>query len=147
MLENKSLVETIRTFFCTCPFLKDGAIHVDYLGTRPTEYSIDAVPAKKELKSYIDGSALCQFNFTFSSVEEYGADLNGNLANSGFYENFSFWLKGKSEAGELPPLGGERQAVRMETEGNGFIFDVRENTARYQIQCRLIYFQGGEKSK
>lgn len=141
----RSIIEMIREFFCTYPLLKDGVIHVDYLGICPTEYSIDGVPAQKEIKSYIDGSAICQFVFTFGSVEEYGNDVDINLANSGFYENFATWLGEKSKKKELPDLGDSRQPLRIEAEGDGYVIDTRENIARYQIQCRLIYFQKGEE--
>ncbi|NCC14904.1 MAG: chloramphenicol resistance protein [Clostridia bacterium] len=142
---DKSLTEQMREFLFACPFLKDGVIHVDYLGICPTEYSIDAVPAKKNVKAYIDGSALCQFVFTFGSVEEYGADVDTNLANSGFYENFAAWLKEKSKKKELPSLENGRQALRIEAESEGYVIDARENMARYQIQCRLTYFEKGEE--
>lgn len=144
-MEHKSLTEQVREYLFSCPFLKDGVIHVDYLGIRPTEYSIDGVPAKKEIKAYIDGSALCQFVFTFGSVEEYGSDVDINLANSGFYENFALWLRGKTQKKELPDLGAKRQALRIEAEGEGYVIDTRENMARYQIQCRLIYLEKGEE--
>lgn len=142
-MENKSLTELIRTYLFSCPFLKDGVIHVDYLGVRPTEYSIDGVPAKKEIKSYIDGSALCQFVFIFGSVEKYGMEVDTNLANSGFYQNFAIWLKEKTRKKELPFLGSNRDALRMEAEGEGYVIDARESVARYQIQCRLIYLEKG----
>lgn len=142
-MENKSITQAMREFFCSCPLLKEGAIHVDYLGIRPTEYSIDSVPAKKEVKSYIDGSALCQFVFTFGSVEEYGSDVEINLENSGFYENFVVWLNEKSRKKELPALENGREALRIEAESEGYVIDTRENMARYQIQCRLLYFEKG----
>ena len=146
-MENKSLIRAIREFFCTCPFLKDGAIHVDYIGICPTEYSIDSVPAKKEVKAYIDGSALCQFVFTFGSVEVYGSDVEINLENSGFYENFVAWLKEKSQKKELPLLENGREALRIEAESQGYVIDAGENMARYQIQCRLLYFEKGVEER
>ncbi|WMI80352.1 hypothetical protein [Anaerotignum sp. MB30-C6] len=144
-METKSLKEFIREYLISCPFLKDGVFHVDYLGICPTEYSIDGVPAKKEIKTYIDGSALCQFVFTFGSVEEYGCDVDTNLGNSGFYEKFATWLKEKSRIKQLPYLGNMREPLFIEAENEGYVTDARENVARYQIQCRLIYFEKGEK--
>jgi hypothetical protein len=35
-----SIIESIRTFFLTCPFLHDGRVNVDYLGEEMS-YSID----------------------------------------------------------------------------------------------------------
>ena len=118
---------------------------MDYLGVHPTEYSIDCVPAKKEVKAYIDGSALCQYVFTFGSVEKYGSDVETNIENSGFYENFVGWLKEKSLKKELPSLGCGRNALGIEAESEGYVIDARENVARYQIQCRLLYFERGVK--
>lgn len=143
-METKSLTEFVREYILSCPFLKSGAFHVDYLGICPTEYSIDGVPTKKEIKTYIDGSALCQFVFTFGSVEEYGSDVETNIQNSGFYEKFAMWLKQKTQKKELPYLGSEREALRIEAENEGYVIDTHENAARYQIQCRLIYFEKGE---
>ena len=32
MHAESSIIESIRTFFLTCPFLHDGRVNVDYLG-------------------------------------------------------------------------------------------------------------------
>lgn len=79
-----SIIESIRTFIRTCPLLKDGRLNVDYLGNKPTEYTIDGVPTSTVIKRYTDGAALKQYAFIFGSREYYGEDTLKNIENSSF---------------------------------------------------------------
>ena len=138
-----SIIEAVRSYVCTCPLLKDGAIHVDYLGDLPSEYTIDGVPTSSIVKFYADGGALKQFTFIFASREYYGEDTLNNIANSNFYEEFAAWLDVQSSAGVLPVLDEGRIAQRIEAISTGYLFDGTAGNARYQIQCRLTYYEGG----
>ena len=138
---NQFLVEALRTFIVECPFLSDGRVNVDYRGVSPTEYSIDGTPVEKIVKRYIDGSSIRQFAFVFGSVERYGMDVLANIQNSGFYEDFSEWLDKRTRAKRLPDLGKGRDAISISAQSTGYLFDNGDDTARYQVQCRLIYFQ------
>ncbi|WMI81844.1 hypothetical protein [Anaerotignum sp. MB30-C6] len=142
-MESKGLIESIREFLLGCPFLKDGVLNVDYLGIAPTEYSVDSIPAKSILKEYINGSSVRQFVFAFGSVEPYGSDVDGNIANSGFYEDFATWMEERNRNKEFPILYGGRNVIEIEAQGAGYVIETSENAARYQIQCRIIYFQEG----
>ncbi len=116
------------------PELKDGCLMVDYLGDKPIEYTVEPVPCDPVYQKYTDGSCIKQFLFIFASREFYGADINQNIENLGFYERFSDWVT----EGELPDLD-ERIPVNMDVVTGGYAFDVDANTARYQIQLRLLY--------
>jgi hypothetical protein len=140
-LEN--LIDSIRRFLLDCPLLKDGVLNVDYLGIAPTEYSVDTLPADPILKEYIDGSSVRQFVFAFGSVEEYGSDVDTNLANSSFYEDFAAWMEQKSRNKEFPLLGGNKTPIEIKAQGSGYLVENTENAARYQVQCRLVYTQKG----
>lgn len=137
------IMEAIRSFIAGCPLLRDGYLHVDYLGADPTEYVIESTPADGVIKQYADGGALKQFVFVFGSREYYGADVIGNLANSAFYEQFAAWLEDQNKTGNLPELGVGRTAQKIETTTTGYLLYGEANTARYQIQCRLTYYEGG----
>lgn len=138
-----SIIESVRTFICTCPFLKDGAINVDYLGDRPTEYTIDGVPTADTVKRYADGGKLKQFTFVFGSREYYGEDTLKNIENSSFYEDFAAWLENQTNLGILPVLAVGKRAQKIEALSTGYMFDGAAGNARYQIQCRLTYYEGG----
>lgn len=75
-----------------------------------------------------------QFLFIFASREYYGQTVRQNIENLAFYEHFSEWI---TEA-ELPDLDG-RIPVSIEVVTGGYAFDSGSNTARYQIQLRLLY--------
>lgn len=136
-----SIVQCVRDFIMKCPFLNEGKINVDYLGLDVTEYSIDAVPAETVIKKYIDGSSERQFLFNFASIEYYGADVIQNIDNSGFYERFAKWLDDMSSSGELPEMPEGTKPIKIEALSSGYMFDSNTDTARYQIQCRLLYYQ------
>lgn len=134
------IIESIRNYILTCPFLGDGRVNIDWLGVEPTEYSIDGTPVEPVVKKYIDGGSLRQFNFVFSSIEYYGQDVINNINNSGFYEDFAAWIEVQNKAGILPKLDNGRKAVRIETLNTGYLFGNSPDRARYQIQCRLVYY-------
>lgn len=136
------IIDSIREYMLACPLLDEfGKINVDYLGVKPTEYTIDSMPTTEIIKSYVDGGKLKQYVFVFGSREYYGPDEIQNIENSGFYEKLSDWFDEQSEKGELPLLEGNKRAVKIEALTTGYLFDASEDNARYQIQARLIYYE------
>ena len=138
-----ALIDSVRTFLCGCPYLKDGVFNVDYLGGNPTEYSVDTLPADPVIKKYVDGSSVRQFVFAFGSVEPYGSDVDNNLANSTFYEDFAAWIDEKNRSKEFPVLDEDKTPIEIQAQGSGYLLENTENAARYQVQCRLVYNQKG----
>lgn len=130
----KTVIECLREHIMKFPDLKDGCLMVDYLGDEPYEYVIETVPCNPIYKKYTDGSCMKQFLFIFASREYYGADINQNIENLAFYESFSDWITD----GELPDLDG-RIPVSLDVLTAGYAFDADSNSARYQIQLRLLY--------
>lgn len=139
------IINSIRTFIRTCPHLQafNGAIrvNVDYLPSETSTYSIEEVPVTPILKKYVDGSTQRQYAFIFTSRESYGDDVMQNISNSGFYENFMHWLEECSINENLPILEENKQAIKIEATTTGYAFQTDVDRARYQIQCRLTYFQ------
>ena len=105
------------------------------------EYSIDPLPCDPVLQRYTDGGAKKQFQFAFTSREEYDQDARINIENSGFYQDFEEWLETQDMAGILPELGENKIPIKVETLNSGYLYDVDEEKARYRIECRLIYRQ------
>lgn len=138
------IIDSIRKYIKTCPHLNEFAegINVDYLDDNATAYSIEEVPCEPIIKRYVDGSSKRQYQFIFASMESYGADVLQNIDNSGFYEDFANWLDEQNSLNNLPKLE-LKEALRIEATTTGYAFQTDVDKARYQIQCRLIYFQGG----
>lgn len=136
-----SIIESIRTYIMECPFLKDGRFNVGYLGYEPCEYTIDSVPASIIIKRYVDGDSLRQFEFIFASREEYNISTVKNMVSSAFYEEFAAWLEKQTADKNLPAMAEGQHPQKIEAVSSGYLFQTGPNTARYQIQCRLTYYQ------
>lgn len=134
------IIESVRNYLLTCPLLNDGRVNIDWLGAEPAEYSIDGSPVNPIVKRYADGGTIRQFNFVFSSVEAYGQDVLNNIENSGFYEDFAEWLEKQNKAKILPEMDNGRKAIGIEALNTGYLFENTVDRARYQIQCRLLYY-------
>ena len=134
------IIESIRNYLLTCPLLNDSRVNIDWLGAETAEYSIDGSPVNPIVKRYADGGTVRQFNFVFSSVEAYGQDVLNNIENSGFYEDFAEWLEKQNKAQSLPKMDNGRKAISIEALNTGYLFENTADRARYQIQCRLLYY-------
>ena len=134
-----SIIEALRSYILTFPELdENGCLLVDYLGNQAIEYSVEAVPCNPVYRQYTDGGSMKQFIFLFASREFYSADVNQCIDNLAFYEKFADWIFENNHAGILPDLDG-REPVSIEVLTGGYAFDADSNTARYQMQLRLLY--------
>ena len=128
-------IDSIRETILTCPFLNGSCVNIDYVGAEMS-YSIDPLPCDPVIKKYIDGGSQRQYQFSFTSKEEYDEDARVNIENSGFCEEFEYWLDK-----QLPELSEGKRPVKFETLNKGYLYDIDGNKAKYRIECRLIYEQ------
>ena len=135
-----SLIDSIRNSILTCPFLQDGRVNVDYIGEE-MGYSIDPLPCDPVVQRYTDGGAKKQFQFAFTSQEEYDQDARINIDNSGFFQSFEEWLEEQNFSDNFPELGTGKIPISLETLNSGYLYDVNGINAKYRIECRLIYTQ------
>ena len=138
------MLEAIRNYLLECPLLSDdGKLGIEYLSNEPINYSIEEVAGYEPIITYyIDGSTVRQLLFSINSREYFGQDdIDTNLANSKFYEDFSNWLETNNKQKNIPELDGNKYATEIRALSSGYVFEVDEGMkkARYRIQCRLIY--------
>ena len=139
-MSNKPIIESLRDYISTFPNLSEGCcLLIDYLGDKAVEYTVEAVPCNPIYKEYVDGGKVKQFLFVFASREYFEADINTCIANLHFYEEFEEWIEDNNEAGTFPDLGENKTTVSIEVLTRGYALSADEETARYQIQLRLIY--------
>lgn len=82
-----------------------------------------------------------QFLFVVASREFFGDKIKQQLDNLSFYGDFSEWLREQTMAGKLPNLGEGRKVMLMEATTSGYAMAAEASMARYQIQCRMEFFQ------
>lgn len=133
------IIESIRDYIYEFPELSENCwLLIDYLGDKAVEYTVEAVPCDPVYKTYVDGEKVKQFLFVFASREYFSADINTCIDNLHFYEKFEEWIEDNNDAGILPDLD-DKIPVSIEVLTRGYVLSADEETARYQIQLRLIY--------
>lgn len=144
---SKTIIEALKEYFEACPLLADSKINVDYLPDKVKasgmECSIDTTPAEEEIQRYVSGSAMCQQVFVIRTQNSYGPDTLQQVANSGFFEDLSAWMREQSQKKDLPELPEGMTARFIEAQSTGYLAADFADVAKYQIQCRLVYFRQG----
>ena len=137
-----TIIESLKTYLADYSELKDDApLWVDYLGPKPTQYTIIALAGPIIVSTYINGSSEREFPFAFRSVESTADELE-RLETLGFYEEFAAWLESQTAAGEFPTLAAGKTATKIEALGRGYLYQQGESsTGIYQVQARLTYKQ------
>lgn len=136
-----TVIQSLWDYFLTCPLMGDRKINVDFLPEKSLEYSIDTTPATEIVKQYVDGSSVRQYLFVIRSVQDYGSGVLQNIANSGFFESLSNWLEEQTRKKNFPALPSGKEPQKIEAQSTGYLFVSGPDTGKYQIQCRLQYFQ------
>lgn len=132
-----SVIQAVRDYLLTCPYLSQENINIDYLGNEAKEYSIDKISCEPILRQYIDGSSIRQYQFALTSVESYSNDYNVNQKNIEFYEMFENWVDEQNAIRNFPDLQEEVYAI--EIIENSSLITKEINTAKYQVKIRILY--------
>lgn len=135
--------EQLRQWFRGCPALMKGnRFRVDYLAENPTEYAIYAVPSQINYRENVLGEEIPlpvqTINYIFASREGYGADVEQNLANLGFYDEIVAWILEQNAQRNFPSINEGRIRSIVPTL-TAYPIEVGSDAARYQIQLRITY--------
>lgn len=136
-----SIMKAVKAYIEQCPYLESFArmfpvVEVDQLQEESVAYMIERAPADPVVRRYVDGSAVCQCVFYFASRHTYAAAEN--IDTNEFYDQFSDWLKANVNLLQLPD---GLEVRKMDTTTGGYLISAENRTARYQIQCRLVYYK------
>jgi len=138
------IIDSLRDYFLDCPILDEfRKINVDYMEVNELAYSIIPTPSDPIVKEYADGGKLKQYQFSIASREFYGDDTLNNLNSVGFYERLQDWIEVQNYENNLPMLGAGKYSQELQVLSSGYLFHAEEDKAQYQIQLRLIYYEGG----
>ncbi len=143
MPQELSNAEHLRNWFRTCPALAEGnRFRVDYLAENPTEYALYAVPSQLNYRENVLGEEIPlpvqTINYIFASKESYGADVEQNLANLGFYDEVVAWILLQNAQRNFPLINEGRVKSIVPTL-TAYPIEIGSDAARYQIQLRITY--------
>lgn len=133
----------LRDWFRGCPALAEGGrFRMDYLAENPTEYALYAVPSQINYKENVLGEEIPAdiqtVNYIFASKESYGADVEQNLANLGFYDEVVAWVLAQNEKRDFPKIN-EGKIKSIVPTLTAYPIQVGSDAAKYQIQLRITY--------
>lgn len=137
-----TIIESLKHYFeQNAPAIN--VMGVDFLGDAVGNMVIEAVPCDPIVTEYLDGSSERRFLFVIGGREFYSEDVWQNIENCQVYETLQSWLERQTRCGILPEIGDGKSAVSLGVTSSAYILasDEPNSTARYQIQCQLIYFQ------
>jgi len=135
--------DNLRKWFRGCPALSaDNRFRIDFLSEDPTEYALYAVPTVIKYRENVLGEAIPQriqeLNFIFASKEQYGADVQQNLANLGFYDEVVNWVIEQNAERNFPTIN-EGTVISIIPTLTQYVAEVGSDSAKYQIQLKLTY--------
>lgn len=139
----KTNTEYLRDWFRTCPALsKKNRFRVDYLAEDPTEYALYSVPTTINYRENVLGEEIPTdiqtLDFIFASKEQYGADVQQNLANIGFYDAVVGWIIEQNAVRNFPVINEGRVKSIVPTLTQ-YVADAGSDSAKYQIQLKMTY--------
>lgn len=150
MPQESNNVKALREWFRACPAISsDNRFRIDYLAENPTEHSIYAVPSTLKYHENILGNEVLDDtqiqNFIFASKESYGADIQQNLANLGFYDAVVSWILEQNLARNFPEWSldvSDWENVRIKSivpTLTAYVAEAGSDAAKYQIQLKITY--------
>lgn len=140
-----SLIEALRAWVGTCPSLTGGLLNVDFLPEEAASYSVDVTPVTPVIRQYLDGSSLRQYLFTVSTRTYFGEYVRQQIDNLDFFEDLAAWFDEQNASRDWPELPAGMTAKKIEVVSSGYVFAAESETARYQMQLRLTYYQEGNR--
>lgn len=141
--EEKAMIDKVRDYFVKeCSLLdKYTELNINYLADKSKAYSLNEnagydpiIPGTED----IIGNCEMQFLFTFDSKLIWNEDIQNNIDNSRFFEDFREWLERNDKNEIYPDIKG---IYKIGATTNGYIFATNANEAIYRIQCYLKYYK------
>lgn len=136
-------VEKLREWLRTCPSIAQSKYFgADYIGENATEYSVISVPSALRYRENILGDRILlssqEQNFIFAAKVPYGADVQQNLANLGFFQDVANWIATQNKQGNFPDWDGG-VVTAVECTNTGAPVQTGSDAARYQFQIKVTY--------
>lgn len=141
------MVSEIRDWLRTCPLIdKNDRFCVNYLGAEPVSFCIEETPNSPIVQRYMDGSTIREKAFVLAATQDYSPDTLSQIANSGFWEKFADWVEEQNRRRNYPTMKTGQTPRKIEITTTHYLYGATENTARYQVQMKLTYYQKGARS-
>ena len=133
--------DSIKNFMENCPLLSEIDININYLGENVGSAAVENTAIDPVVKTYTDGATMRQYLFTLALRQDLGQDVAINHAAISRLEQIGRWIEQQNTLGILPALPNGQQPISLEIVQTGWPEDKSVSNAKYQLQCRLVYYQ------
>ena len=136
-------IEELRRWFRDCPAVS-GSLRfgVNHLPEKPTEYALYSVPSNLSYRENVLGERVLadiqKENYIFASKENYGSDIEQNIAVLGWYQTIVAWIITQNNAGNFPDMENGKILSILPTL-SAYPAEVGSSVAKYQIQIAVNY--------
>lgn len=141
-----SNAEYVRSILMNYPAIRDSqdAVHIDFLGMTPTQYSIRGMETQGVVKTYLNGDTLRRFGFMLESARSTLQDAQ-RASNQALYENLAQWLETQTRQRTLPAMDNGLRAMGIAATGTAYLVEAEDaqsqETGIYRMQMELTYYQ------
>lgn len=139
------MIESIREWLLCCPLLAGERLNVNHLQGDALEYAIIEAPTTPVLTQYMDGSSIRQKVFALSAIKDESPDILQNIAESGFWEQFTQWVENQNRNRSFPFVDSTKRIRKIAVTSTHYLLSTTPTTARWQIQLSVTYYQKGER--
>ena len=136
-------IQELRTWFRNCPAIS-GRLRfgINHLPEKPTEYALYSVPSSLAYRENVLGERVLADiqteNYIFASKENYGSDIEQNIAVLGWYQSVMAWIIEQNNAGIFPNIENGVVKSILPTL-SAYPAEVGSSVAKYQIQIAVNY--------
>lgn len=133
----------LRKWFKNCPVISGNLrFGVNHLPEKPTEYALYSVPSTLSYRENVLGERVLADiqteNYIFASKENYGSDIEQNMAVLGWYQTIVTWIIEQNNAGDFPDMEDGKVLSILPTL-SAYPAEVGSSVAKYQIQIAVKY--------
>ena len=139
-----SLAQYARSVLLSSPYISVSPfdLHIEFVGAKPTEYSINAEPTGVVKKRYLNGDTRRAFTFSLTLRTDTFTDSDRAAVGDG-YEKLALWLERQSRSRKLPPMSDGATPMQLTAIGGHFLMERAAdfNSELYTMQFELTYYQ------
>lgn len=136
------MIGAIRTYLKECPCFETlKAIGIDFLSKDANIASIDRTPIKPLIQKYVNGNKLKQASFTLRVKLNHNEELQQQIENSDFLEDFEDWLDDQSDLNNFPKFKNNKKVKEIYVSSSNYLVMVEPTLRKaiYQVQIIIEY--------
>jgi len=125
----------------SCPQLQGQAFHFDFITANPVAYTVSFPVNEPVLSNDVVGNSKNQLNFALTAIENWGDDIDNNVAKLEFFQKVKRWFEKQNRNKIFPDMGSDKIVTGVYATTDGFIEATEGKAGRYQMLCKAEYQQ------